>query len=153
VESARECRELNHPKGAQSLLPLKTVFEQIEDPYPDNIEYFFSRHFFRESWWRQAYRAGTMKDWELSEELWKVDILRRELDKEFNETVYYLYSYDYRDYQGPRHVIGPVPRQAIHFRNKPYTSDMLQSFAFRHDMRIPDDMFPLRWRNLLKEHT
>jgi hypothetical protein len=134
--------ELNHPTGVQALLPLKTVFEQIEDPYPGNIEHVFSMHFFREAWWREAHRTGTLKDWELSEQLWNVDILRRELDKEFNETVYYLYSWDYRQ------VIGPVPRQAIHFRNKPYTSDMLQHFVFRHDMRIPDEMFPLSWRNL-----
>jgi SET domain len=41
-----------------------------------------------------------------------------------------------------------VPRSAIRFFNVPYSTDIHQSFAFRHEIGIPDEMFPPQWRNL-----
>jgi len=41
------------------------------------------------------------------------------------------------------------PRSSIKFFNKPYSSDLHQSFAFRHYIEISDDIFPEHWRNKL----
>ena len=41
-----------------------------------------------------------------------------------------------------------VPREAICFMNKPYTSDQHIESAFRHTIHIPDDMFPRKWMDL-----
>jgi hypothetical protein len=41
-----------------------------------------------------------------------------------------------------------VPRWAIQFVNHQYTSDMYLTNAFRHEMMIPDRMFPKAWKNL-----
>jgi len=40
-----------------------------------------------------------------------------------------------------------VPRDAFTYFNRPYTTDMFLANAFRHDIRIPDDLFPEAWRN------
>lgn len=44
-------------------------------------------------------------------------------------------------------VIEDIPRAAVRFFDIPYSTDMHLSFAFRHDIRIPDDIFPEKWRN------
>ena len=41
------------------------------------------------------------------------------------------------------------PIQVFSFQDKPYTSDLFLPNAFRHDMRIPNDLFPKAWRNLV----
>ena len=42
-----------------------------------------------------------------------------------------------------------LPREAIEFVNKPYTSDQHIETAFRHHISIPDDMFPSQWMDLI----
>ena len=44
--------------------------------------------------------------------------------------------------------VDDVPREAICFMNKPYTSDQHIESAFRHTIHIPDDMFPRKWMDL-----
>lgn len=46
------------------------------------------------------------------------------------------------------HVLFDVPRDAFYFRDEPSQRDHHQSWTFRHDMRIPDEMFPDVWGNL-----
>ena len=41
-----------------------------------------------------------------------------------------------------------VPRSALRFFDLPYTTDLQQPTAFRHEIGIPDEIFPERWRNL-----
>lgn len=41
-----------------------------------------------------------------------------------------------------------VPRSQIHFFHKPYKADMFREGSFRHEMIIPDEIFPNAWRNL-----
>ena len=41
-----------------------------------------------------------------------------------------------------------VPRWAIVFANSQYTSDIFLPNAFRHEMMIPDEIFPTSWMNL-----
>ena len=44
-------------------------------------------------------------------------------------------------------ILFDIPRDAFHFTDSPYSRAHHQESAFRHDMRIPDDMFPPKWRN------
>eukprot|EP00980_Cylindrotheca_fusiformis_P010646 scaffold2366_cov115-Cylindrotheca_fusiformis.AAC.20 len=53
--------------------------------------------------------------------------------------------------RGVSYVLFDVPRDIFYFRDEPMERDHHQSWAFRHDMRIPDEMFPDIWRNLQKE--
>jgi hypothetical protein len=43
-------------------------------------------------------------------------------------------------------VLWDVPRSAFVFRDLPFKRDHNQPWAFRHDMRIPDELFPMAWR-------
>ena len=44
--------------------------------------------------------------------------------------------------------VNDVPRDAIEFVNKPYTSDYHIETAFRHEIDIPDEIFPAKWMNV-----
>ena len=47
-----------------------------------------------------------------------------------------------------RSVFFAAPVDAFYFQDKPYTRDHVQTWAFRHDMNIPDDIMPDAWRNV-----
>ncbi len=47
------------------------------------------------------------------------------------------------------HEIRDVPRTSISFVNSPYTSDIFLKNSFRHEMMLPDDIFPKAWMNLM----
>merc|ERR1719232_87728 len=40
-----------------------------------------------------------------------------------------------------------VPREAIKFSDRPYSSDMFMEDAFRHEIMIPDEIFPESWKD------
>ena len=44
-------------------------------------------------------------------------------------------------------VVENIPQWAIQFVNREYSSDMHQVNAFRHEMAIPDSIFPQSWMN------
>lgn len=49
------------------------------------------------------------------------------------------------------HIITHIPWKAIRFFNKPYTSDVFLKQAFRHEMGLPDGVWPKAWMNLPRE--
>lgn len=48
-------------------------------------------------------------------------------------------------------ILYNIPRFAIRFFDAPYTDDTFLMNAFRHDIRIPDHLFPTSWKNKLSE--
>ena len=57
----------------------------------------------------------------------------------------YTYTVLYKEGRPPAEG---MPREAFLFRDKYYTNDVFLPNAFRHDIRIPDDLFPDTWKNL-----
>ena len=51
--------------------------------------------------------------------------------------------------KGEIHVVESIPRNAIRFVDKMYSTDMHLDNAFRHEIQIPDDIFPQQWMDLL----
>ncbi|CAJ1957082.1 unnamed protein product [Cylindrotheca closterium] len=51
------------------------------------------------------------------------------------------------------HILFNVPRDIFYFRDEPNHRDHHQKWSFRHDMRIPDDIFPEVWKNRLHDET
>ena len=49
---------------------------------------------------------------------------------------------------GTVHIVTHVPRHAIRFSDKIYTTDVHLPGAFRHEIHIPDDVFPEAWKDL-----
>ena len=118
---------------------LKTVFEQFEDPYPDNIHLQCLEQFFH-SGWQQAWESSDDMDLHLTTGRRDVDILRyRETDD--GEFLYTVVDYDAHE------LFEDLPRIAFYFVDAPHTTDMHLENAFRHEIRIPDEMFPEAWKN------
>jgi hypothetical protein len=74
------------------------------------------------------------------------DLISREEDPE------YFYNYTVatksKDSDGEVVLVQNVPHAAITLVDKPYTSDIHAKGAFRQWIAIPDELFPLAWRNL-----
>jgi hypothetical protein len=47
----------------------------------------------------------------------------------------------------PKAILFGLPRDAFYFADKVYERPHHQHWSFRHDMRIPDEIFPDPWRN------
>lgn len=47
-------------------------------------------------------------------------------------------------------VLFAVPRGAFCFEDTYYSRDHAQKWSLRHDMRIPDELMPTAWMNLLE---
>ena len=52
-----------------------------------------------------------------------------------------------------KQIVTHVPREAIRFSDKLYTTDQHLEYAFRHPIGMPDDIFPLQWKNLETHHA
>ena len=48
----------------------------------------------------------------------------------------------------PALILFDIPWDGIFFRDMPYGRDHHQFWSFRHDMRIPDEIFPDIWKNI-----
>lgn len=80
-------------------------------------------------------------------------ILERKTMKEEGKSGYFLYDLDLLVKVEGRekmmlYQVRNVPRMAISFYYGRYHSDMFVQGAFRHEMMIPDDIFPDPWRNI-----
>jgi hypothetical protein len=49
---------------------------------------------------------------------------------------------------GMVHIVKDVPRYAIRLTDKMYSTDQHLENAFRHEINIPDDIFPSQWKDL-----
>ena len=49
------------------------------------------------------------------------------------------------------YIMTDVPWSAIKVMEKPYTSDIFLKNAFRHEMKLPDEIFPKSWMNFSEE--
>ena len=61
-------------------------------------------------------------------------------------------SQDERIPKGQKHFVTGVPRKAIKFSKKLYTTDQHSLSAFRHEIQIPNSIFPLEWRDLSEDY-
>jgi hypothetical protein len=135
--------------------PLRTVFEEAETKtYPDNVELRCDTAFrLHPEDWKLAYELGELQEFlsQNEEDWWRCDLLRYRVSHngEFLYTVH-LYEADDKANTVNDFLVEDIPRQAFHFVDLPYTADAHQPNAFRHDIRIPDEIFPQPWRNLRK---
>jgi hypothetical protein len=53
--------------------------------------------------------------------------------------------------KGIVHVVTDLPRRAIRFSDKIFTTDQHLENAFRHEIGIPEEIFPLKWMDFAKE--
>lgn len=128
---------------------LKTEFEALESPYPDNVELKCFPFFMNRKSWEAAWKEGTLDD-RISrlpyKNLYDCDILsyRTEGGERLYSTVFFSKEFPKTEPKMRR----DLPKQAFKFIEKPYTADWALKSAFRHAMGVPDELFPETWRNL-----
>jgi hypothetical protein len=148
AEDYKSAEQLNN-----ELKIVKTEFELMFSPYPPNVKLYFSKAFTKPRHiWVKYWKQGTLQEYMEKEDEYfiEVDVLRREVDKRGN-TWWYVVPRDH----GPKEkeklikpkIISKVPLEAFKFFDQAYTTDFTQPNAFRHDMRIPNHLFPEVWRN------
>lgn len=149
--------------------PIKTMKEQETDPYPTNVvfkcrvdvdigigNYTYAPKttpFYKRKWVSNDNKV----DYKKSRKCNIIDRLDVSSDYDGNDNHPFLYTVemnDVRKNQGKRtiyenQVITAVPFRAIDFVNEKYSSDMFLKNAFRHEMGLPDGLWPEAWMNLV----
>jgi hypothetical protein len=144
AESYVSAEQLNREQAR-----LQTEFEQMKYPNPSNVGLKFNMAFRKPEAWKSHLKLGgdllVFKEDE-GEGNVGCEILRY---KEVDGRIFYTAVITDEDKRNENTLVEEAPREAFHFVDRPYTSDMFLTNAFRHDIRIPDDMFPEAWKNLL----
>jgi hypothetical protein len=141
-------------------MPLRTLDEQKEEPYAGNIVFYCHYDYFEgvdEGPWEWA------PEWE-GHALYPCELTARHSRKDEDGNAMYYYSAvmltdkeippDVKVYtrdvipEGEIHVMTSIPRSAVVVRDRMYSKDEYAVNAFRHEMMMPDDMFPETWMNL-----
>lgn len=132
---------------------LRTEEELDEEPYPDNLMtvcFIGNRDLPSHGTLVWEYIEGILYDPNNS---YPCEILERGTNGVDVDN-----AYDRKDSIDPADIrytarvedltITDVPRQAIRFFDKPYSSDLFLRSAFRHEIALPDSMVPAAWRDL-----
>lgn len=151
--------------------PLRTAEEALTNPYPENIVLYCyygyvpgtpeGIHDWNDIW------KGTLLPY-------PCEVLSREArDKDSDGNPMYYYKMRMLDETeidpakigvmtfddegvfegipfGEEHILTNVPGSSILVKDMMYTKDEFQTDAFRHEMMMPDDIFPEEWRNVRK---
>ncbi|KAL7514953.1 hypothetical protein ACHAXN_012227 [Cyclotella atomus] len=142
-------------------IPLRTVTEQESEPYSDNVV-FFCHYEYYERW------SGGSWEWESNWQgvtLYPCKITSRKSTISEDGSIEYHYDAmmitisEMKKYKlfspsgevipdGEKHILTGLPRSAIEVRDKMYTKDEYMPNSFRHEMMMPDEIFPAAWMNL-----
>jgi SET domain len=123
---------------------LRTEFEQMERPYPGNVNLVCNNKFFSSIDYAHFQQTGHIKVTDYHTAAWHpCEILRFRVVRG-----QLRYTAVVRVEEKKDEKLTDAPREAFKFVDRPYTSDMFLGNAFRHSMMIPDDMFPEIWMNL-----
>jgi hypothetical protein len=135
---------------------LRTYEEQLEQPYSDQLLTFCYFDYWDE---RDMVWDDYLDDWRESEggenkNKYTCTVVERTTASDGSsrytaELIVPVYDDDGHHTDNiPVGVMG-MPQWGIKLVNKRYTSDLFLKGVFRHEMMIPDSMFPAAWRNLL----
>jgi len=129
---------------------IKTEEEQIKSPYPNNImticyvaKGVFDKDGNEEHQWRDhsvwSDQISKSRPCTIVERYSSKDTVSGEPVLGYRTTV---------NDDGKEFSLNGVPRRAIEFVNKKYMSDQHIKNGFRHEIHIPDDIFPVNWMDL-----
>lgn len=138
---------------------IRTQSEQRRHPYPDNV--FTSCYYsYADGLRKNKKNRDGLYTWIKSNSIFFVKNLRPCMILDRHEsgsksdsmyTVGILNRFgliqEERLPEGQRHIVTGVPRNAIIFSNKIYTTDQHMSSAFRHEIHLEETVFPLQWQD------
>jgi hypothetical protein len=146
--------------NSDATIQLPTVFEVLNhtaDAQPPNLGLKCDHGYVDE--WEHHYSSDTLDHFSIFHHpnFWDCEILQRSiLEDGFTSYTVHMYHIENKKYENNEEeesaiaessIIAQLPRKAIRFYDRPLTSDIHLPNAFRHDIRIPDEIFPKSWRN------
>jgi SET domain len=134
---------------------LRSIYQELRNKtYSDNVQMMCDTAIdTKPAEVEMHYRAGTLDEYlyQPDAEWWPCSILHSRVDEKGinGEYVYTIHLHELGHGERPSSgvLIENVPRGVIHFVDLPGSSDTYLPNAFRHDLRVPDSLFPLSWRN------
>eukprot|EP00977_Amphora_coffeiformis_P006114 scaffold1323_cov160-Amphora_coffeaeformis.AAC.19 len=131
----------------------RTESEQVKEPYPSNLMLKFHKKFEAEKSRKKFMEEhpDPVTEYDVG---WQppYSIECRVLERKPGTGSRTLYTIEILDEDSnTKKVLDDVPQEALFFQDRPYTSDQFLDNAFRHDIRIPDEIFPEAWKNLLEK--
>jgi hypothetical protein len=122
---------------------LLTEFEQMKHPYPENVALRFNDVDEEGSEWLDCEILNAQVNPRSGQIVYTVVVPKNDDDDDKATTTTKTNTSKNVKFR----VMKNVRRENIAFVDRPYTSDMLLPNAFRHDIRIPNDLFPEAWKN------
>mmetsp|Transcript_37958 Transcript_37958/g.92400 ORF Transcript_37958/g.92400 Transcript_37958/m.92400 type:complete len:765 (-) Transcript_37958:102-2396(-) len=127
---------------------LRTLEEQRTDPYPINLSTMC--HLALRNQGRNILTEADL-EWELGDHGTPCEIKSRSVDQKtgaelYSATIRYIYHHKNGDKEVTKDIEN-VPRSAIKFIDRQYSTDLHLPQAFRHFVGIPDDIMPDQWKN------
>jgi len=138
-------------------LKIPTAFEPLENQL-EGVITFCRSYYFPEDHDFSPYKFDTDEDTDEGADWhYTCRVLMRHDNNRYTVEVFHrerwLNKFDiYEQHKDtPLYILFDVPRDAMFFRDKVYARDHHQPWAFRHEMGLPDDIFPDVWKNYKKE--
>ena len=144
-EGAQDYVTKEEYETSQEHLPWQTAFELMDNPFPPNVMLQSNYIFLLTDDWEDMTEEEIHEEIDNEDYDWfECEITRRYGDKDNG----YLFAAINLEYDAePWNELTDLPHFAFRMRERPYTSDMFLPNAFRHEIHIPDEMFPQAWRN------
>jgi len=140
-------------------LRIPTVFEPIENQF-EGVITFCRDYYFPKDHDFAPYKFDTVEDKDENASWhYTCRVLMRHDDDRYTVEVFHrerwLNKFEMyeRVHDTSLHILFDVPRDAMFFRDKVYGRDHHQPSSFRHEMRLPDEIFPDVWKNLNNRET
>ena len=134
-------------------LRIPTAFEPIENQFEGVITFCRDYYFPKDSSFT-PYQFDSEEDLDqMADWHYTCRVLMRHDDNNYTVEIFHRKRWfgEFDTYERvedkPEYLLFNVPRDAIFFRDKVYTRDHHQPWAFRHDMRLPDEIFPDIWND------
>jgi hypothetical protein len=134
---------------------LRSEVEQQSNPYPSNLEIRCHSNMVMDKYWRTKPlswdHAGPAKEGTAPEYGHPCRITHGHANNTYNVEVSVIT--DLATGNEVKYVRNRVPRGGIAFFDRPHTTDMHLSMAFRHHIELPSRMLPEAWKNLELEES
>ena len=139
---------------------IRTTEEQLTYAYPNNVLTTCFYKYTPAENELQDESTTTTKKWKLSKgiyeypNLYPCKILKRAEQKISNKKTIHFYTVVMKNRPGKNdnipknHIVTHVPREAIRFKDKWYSTDQFLDGVFRHSIGALDDIWPKKWLDL-----
>ena len=173
-ENAAEYKPASVWNDEERFNTLRTEDEQEENPYPSNLELHCHTGLGSIEIWKDKYEALAYdnKLWASGDQTWPCRIMGRywegtndifgdnsegmkgyDADTRKREEGYYLYRAEVDIHDNHQNYLRTkiwdrLPRGAFTFVDTKYSTDIHLPNAFRHEIHVPDNIWPAGWKDL-----